>query len=103
MYLVTSIDNFIRWPEVIPIPDMTASTVTHALISSWISGFGEQSSVARPNTLTVLLEYIGLFNCNGSVKQILILERVTYPWPYTTLCLSLAKCILLKFAPSNYA
>ena len=80
----------------IPILDMTADTVTHAFISGWIYGFGVLSSVAGPHTLTVLLEYIDLFQLQWQYKNI---NFGTYPWPYTTLCLSLAK---LRFAPSNY-
>lgn len=44
-YLLTCIDRFSRWPEAIPVPDVTAETIARAFLHHWIARFGIPTTI----------------------------------------------------------
>lgn len=65
-YCLTIIDRFTRWPEAIPLPNMTADTVVTALYDHWICRFGtpltitsDQGSQFESSLFTALVKLIG--------------------------------------------
>ncbi|CAH8453126.1 unnamed protein product [Heterobilharzia americana] len=44
-YLFTCVDRFTRWPEAVPIKDITAETVARVFVERWIANFGCPSYV----------------------------------------------------------
>lgn len=44
-YCLTMIDRFTRWPEAVPVADITADTVINAFYAAWIARFGAPSQI----------------------------------------------------------
>ncbi|KAK4472135.1 hypothetical protein MN116_000433 [Schistosoma mekongi] len=44
-YLLTCVDRFTRWPEAIPLKDITTETIARAFVERWIANFGCPSTI----------------------------------------------------------
>ncbi|XP_049312212.1 uncharacterized protein LOC125778460 [Bactrocera dorsalis] len=44
-YCLTMIDRFTRWPELVPLKDISANTITTSFYSAWISRFGSPKTI----------------------------------------------------------
>ena len=44
-YLLICVDCFTKWPEAIPLANITSETVAQAFLSGWISRFGVPSTI----------------------------------------------------------
>jgi transposase InsO family protein len=84
-YLLTIIDRFTRWIEVVPLVDITADTVCHAVYNEWISRYGcplrftsDQGRQFESNLFKKFSELFGITlyrttayhpQCNGMVER----------------------------------
>ena len=44
-YLLTCVDRFTRWPEVVPLTDITATSMAHDFLTGWIARFSVPTSI----------------------------------------------------------
>jgi len=65
-YLMVAIDYFLKWPEVVPLPNQEAVTVAEALITNVIATFGD-SHWPRQKLWIRCLEAIN--DCSGNKKH----------------------------------
>lgn len=84
-YLVTMIDRFTRWPEAVPVADMTAESVAEALMAAWVSRFGVPETLISDRgaqfesiLFSTLMHQLGIQRkrttsyhpaCNGAIER----------------------------------
>lgn len=84
-YCLTMVDRYTRWPEVVPLRDITAETVSRAFVYSWIARFGvpqkltcDRGGQFESGLFQVLSKMLGIHlartaaytpQCNGMVER----------------------------------
>lgn len=84
-YLLTCIDRYTRWPEAIPMTDITAETVARTFVNCWVARFGvpgvittDQGRQFQSRLFTTLNGILGVTQtrsspyhpaCNGLVER----------------------------------
>ena len=45
LYLLTMVDRFTRWPEAVPMPDVTVNSCVRTVLAHWVARFGISSDI----------------------------------------------------------
>ncbi len=84
-YLVTMIDRFTRWTEVVPVVNMSTESVINAFLHGWVSRFGiprtlisDRGSQFESSVWNLLMQQLGIERkrttayhpaCNGAIER----------------------------------